>query len=67
MEAALVLKFVTLGADLLSTGLKAYQAHKDEFSSNDQAMIEAALANAYASNDAKAAATLAALDAAAKT
>lgn len=67
MEVALILKLVTIGADLLNNGTKAYLEHKDEFSSNDRALIEAALQNAYASNDAKAAKALLLLDEAAKS
>ncbi len=63
---ALIIKGVTLGADLLTNGYKAYEANKEAFTSEDAAVIEQALAGIIAMNDAKEAAALAALDAAAK-
>lgn len=63
---ALIIKGVTLGADLLTNGYKAYEANKEAFSSEDAAVIEQALAAIIAMNDAKEAAALDALDAAAK-
>lgn len=64
---ALIVKGVTLGADLLNNGVKAYNANKAAFSSEDQAVIEAAIASVSTDNDAKAQAALKALEAAAKT
>lgn len=58
---SLILKSVTLGADLLTNGYKAYEANKEAFSSEDQALIDAALAQAISLNDAKEEAALAAL------
>lgn len=62
----MIVKGITLGADLLSNGLAAYQSNKDAFSSDDQALIDKAIADVSALNDVKEAAALAALDAAAK-
>jgi len=63
---ALIIKGVTLGADLLQNGLSAYQANKDTFTSDDIALINKAIADVSALNDVKEAAALAALDEAAK-
>lgn len=62
---AMIVKGVTLGADLLSNGIKAYEANKDAFSSDDAALIDAAIAQVSTQNAVKEAAALAALDAAA--
>ena len=67
MEAALIIKLVSLGADMLTNGYKAYEANKAAFTSEDAAVIEQALAAIIAMNDAKEAAALDALDAASKT
>lgn len=64
MELALILKAVTLGADLLNNGMKSYLANRDAFSTEDQAVIDAALASVIATNDAKERAALAVLRAA---
>lgn len=65
MDPALIVRLVTLGADLLSNGLKAYEANKAAFSTQDQEAIRQALATVSAINDVKEAAALAALDQAA--
>jgi hypothetical protein len=67
MEAAIIIKLLTVGADLVSNGLKAYDAHKDEFSSDDQKAIRQAIATVRAINDAKEDTALATLDAAARS
>ena len=66
MDPILILKLVTVGADLLSNGLKAYEANQDVFSSEDQEVVRKALESVMASNDAKEVAALAALDQAAR-
>lgn len=61
LTLAMIVKTVTLGADLLNNGIKAYEANKAAFSSEDQAVIEAAIASVSSANDAKAQAALGAL------
>jgi hypothetical protein len=61
MELMLIVKAVTLGADLFANAVKAYEANRSAFSSQDQAVVRAAIAQVAAVNDVKEDAALAVL------